>query len=275
MSVDESKNGSLGAPLSLSIVLAALMATQAVLGLAFPGQYRDAEWIRATWFGNDWVTLGLAAPLLVIALVPAARGSTKGTLLWLGVLGYGIYNYAFYLFGAALNVFLPLYIGCLLLSATALIVALTRLRVPVLRFREGLPAKVVGGYLIVVAVGLTAVWMGMWAAYVFADVPTPVEPEVFKLVAALDISLMAPVLVWGGVLLWRRRPWGVVIAAIGSIQGALYLTVLSVNSIVGILRGYEEAPGQLPVWGTLAIMTAAAAVALLLHAESSGGSDSL
>jgi len=25
------------------------------------------EWIKATWFGNDWVTLMVAVPLLVIA----------------------------------------------------------------------------------------------------------------------------------------------------------------------------------------------------------------
>ena len=256
-------------PLSLSIVLAALMATQAVLGLAFPDQYRDADWIRATWFGNDWVTLGLAAPLLVIALVPAARGSSRGILLWLGVLGYGVYNYAFYLFGAALNVFFPLYVACLLLSGTILILALPRLQVADIaaRFKASTPVRWIGGYLTFVAVGLSAVWIAMWAAYVFAGVPTPVEPEAFKLVAALDISVMAPALTCGGILLWRRRPWGYVIAAIAGIQGTLYLTVLSVNAVVGILRGYEEAPGQLPIWGSLALATAAAAVTLLLNVE--------
>lgn len=91
----------------------------------------------------------------------------------------------------------------------------------------------------------------MWATHVFGGRPTPVEPEAFKVVAALDLSLMVPTLVFGGVLLWRRRPWGYLISAVVTTQGALYLLVLSVNSFVAVRRGLAEAPGELPVWGTL------------------------
>ena len=97
-------------PYILSAVLAALMVVQSVLGLVFQGQYRDVEWIRATWFGNDWVTLVMVVPLLVASLLLARRGSIRGLLLWLGMLGYGAYNYAYYLLGAALNAFFQLYI---------------------------------------------------------------------------------------------------------------------------------------------------------------------
>ncbi len=48
----------------LSTVLLALMLTQALMRLAVRAAYRDVEWIRTTWFGNDWVTLVVAAPLL-------------------------------------------------------------------------------------------------------------------------------------------------------------------------------------------------------------------
>jgi len=85
------------------------MAVQAALGLLFSDRDRDADWIRATWFGNDLVTLSIAVPLLVAGAVSARRGSSCGLLVWLGVLGYSVYNYAFYLFGAALNAFLLLY----------------------------------------------------------------------------------------------------------------------------------------------------------------------
>src|SRR5688572_22737629 len=86
-------------PYLLTAALAALMVVQSVLGLLFQGQYRDVAWIQATWFGNDWVTLVAAVPLLVVALVLASRGSTRGLLLWLGMLGYAVYNCAYYLFG--------------------------------------------------------------------------------------------------------------------------------------------------------------------------------
>ena len=254
-------------PYILSAVLAALMVLQSVLGRTFPGQYRDVEWIRATWFGNDWITLVVGVPLLVASLVLARRGSIRGLLLWLGMLGYGAYNYAYYMLGAALNAFFPLYIVPLVLSVVTLILALWRIDVAdvAASFRWKTPVRIVGGYLVFVAVGLTFVWMGVWAAYVIADQPTPVETEVFKLVAALDITIMVPALAFGGVLLWRRNVWGYIVAAIAGIQCSLYLLVLSTNSVVFILRGLAEAPGELPQWGTLAVTTTAATALLLAN----------
>ena len=86
----------------LATVVALLMGAQAALGILFRGQYRDVDWIRATWFGNDWVTLVVAAPLLVGGTRFVRRGSSCGYVVMLGVLAYAIYNYSFYLFGAAL-----------------------------------------------------------------------------------------------------------------------------------------------------------------------------
>jgi hypothetical protein len=60
------------APYILATALAALMVLQSVLGLVFQVQYRDVEWIKATWFGNNWVTL--AVTLLVLTNIRSARG---------------------------------------------------------------------------------------------------------------------------------------------------------------------------------------------------------
>lgn len=254
-------------PFRLTATLASLMVVQTVLGLLFDAQYRDADWIKATWFGNDWFTLVVAVPLLVVALMLVRRGSVRGLLLWVGMLGYGVYNYAYYLFGAALNAFFPLYVVTCVLSAVTLILVLSRTEVDVVAasFGPNTPVRMVGGYLILVGIGLALVWLTMWAAYAFAGRQTPVEPEAFKLVAALDLSMMVTALVIGGVWLWRKRTWGYIIAAIAGIQGALYLMVLSVNSFVAIERGLVQAPGELPVWGTLAVLTTAAVVLLLSH----------
>ena len=256
-------------PHFLSAALAALMVVQSVLGRTLPGQYRDVEWIRATWLGNDWVTLVVGAPLLAGSLLLAQRGSIHGLLLWLGMLGYGAYNYAYYMLGAALNAFFPLYIVALLLSVVTLILAMSRIDVAdvAASFRPKTPVRIVGGYLVLAAAGLTFVWMGVWAAYAFAGRPTPVETEAFRLVAVLDTTIMVPALAFGGVLLWRRRAWGYIIAAIAGIQGSLYLLVLSINSVVFIRRGLAEAPGELPMWGTLAVATTAVTVLLLANVQ--------
>jgi hypothetical protein len=245
--------------------LLAVMLAQSSLGLLFPDRYRDVPWIKATWFGNDWITLVAAVPLLAIAVVYAQRGSIRALLGWAGLLGYAAYNYSYYLMGAALNEFFPLYVAAVLLSSMTLIVLLSAIDVDAIAagFERRTPARGIAAYLVFVGIGLSVVWLGMWAAYVFAGRPTPVEPEAFRLVAALDLSIMVPLLVSGGVLLWRQRPWGYLLAAIASIQSALYLLVLSLNSFIAIRRGLVDAPGELPVWGTLMVLTASAAAVLL------------
>jgi hypothetical protein len=134
-------------------------------------------------------------------------------------------------------------------------------------FSAKTPVRSIGGYYVFVATGLSAVWLGTWAAYVFAGRPTPVETEAFHLVAALDMTLIVPALVTGGVLLWRRRPWGYVVAAVAGIQASLYLLVLTVNSAASISRGLAAAPGELPIWGTLLVLTLVATTWMLYSCD--------
>jgi hypothetical protein len=249
-------------------VLMGLMFVQASLGLLMPDQYRDADWIRATWYGNDWITLVAAVPLLWFGTRLSGSGSIRGRLVVAGVAGYAIYNYAFYLFGAALNSFFLLYVVNFVLGIVTLGLVASRFDLTSLTssLHGENPVRLIGGYLVFMAVGLAIVWLGIWGAYVFTGRPTPIEPEAFKVVAALDVSLMVPALTVGGVLLWKRRPSGYLIATIATIQGALYLLVLSVNSAIAIRRGLASAPGELPIWGPLTLFTTAAAVVLLRHA---------
>lgn len=245
-------------------VLVILMVVQATVGLAMPAVYRDAAWIRATWLGNDWITLIVAVPLLVAAARMAQSGSQRGMVLMAGVVGYAIYNYAFYLFGAALNACLPLYVLILGVAMISLRSVLSRVD-PLAAARAtdpALPARLLGGYLLLVAGGLALVWLGMWAAYVFAGRPTPVEPHAFKIVAALDLLWLVPSLATGGMLLWNRSPWGIVIASAASVQGAMYLLVLTVNSTIAIHQGFSTSPGELPIWIPLTVLTSTAALTL-------------
>jgi hypothetical protein len=147
----------------------------------------------------------------------------------IAIRGYAVYNYALYPFGAAPSVFFLLYVLAFVVAVVAIILALSRLDVAVVArsFRPAAPVRALGGSLPCIGIGLASVWIAMWAAHVFAGRPTPVDPEAFKIVAALDLSLMVPSLTAGGILLWRRRPWGYVIASLASIQRALYLLVLS------------------------------------------------
>ena len=53
----------------IASLLLVLMLVQSLLGLLLSDQYRDVEWIKVTWYGNDWITLVAAVPLLSLALL--------------------------------------------------------------------------------------------------------------------------------------------------------------------------------------------------------------
>lgn len=251
----------------LTWTLAGLMAAQAILGLVRRDLYRDPGWITATWLGNDWTTLLLAVPLLLGADIASRRGSARARLVLLGVLAYAIYNYAFYLFGAALNAFFPLSAACAVVATVTLIQTMsgTDARTVAEGFGSSTPVRTIGLAMSLVAGALTVVWIALWGSYIFAGRPLPVDPGVFQVVAALDLTLMAPLLAAGGLLLWRKHPWGFVIAPMAGIQAAMYLLVLTVNSAIAIRRDLAAAPGELPVWGPLAVVLTVMVLVLLAH----------
>ncbi len=264
-----------GADFVLSVILAGMMACQAGAGRIWPTMYRDEDWVRATWIGNDWVTLLLALPVLIAGILLARRGRARGWLLWFGGVAYGIYNYAFYIFGSVLNALFPLCVSTVVLAVITIIRGFDHLDARWLKeqFIARTPHRLLGGYLVFVASGLAIVWLGMWGAHVFAGRDLPVDEENFRVVAALDLGLIVPALLAGGVLLWRRHRLGFVIAPMAAIQGATYLTVLAVNALVMFRLGYTETPGEFVVWGPLAGATIAAAATILWCAGGEPRSD--
>ena len=109
----------------LSSIIVLLTAIAAGGGLFFPSIYRDDvinnAFNKAGWYGNDLVTFIVAIPLLMGALIFAGRGSLRARLIWLGMTYYILYDYAFYLFGAAINWFFPLYVTLFILPILVLI----------------------------------------------------------------------------------------------------------------------------------------------------------
>ena len=251
-------------PGRLSNIVAGLMGIQAALGLVFRAQYRDVEWIRETWFGNDWVTLLVAVPALVLVGRFAARGSSRARAGRLGLLAYAVYNDAYYLFGAELNAFFPLYVALCLVSAVALSVSIAAIDRPLLAVtpRSGL-TQAGGVYFLCVGVGLATVWLVMWADVVFRGHAPPIDTDAFTLVAALDLTVMVPILIVSGGLLLFRRPHGCWIGIAAGVQASMYLVVLSVNSALAARSGHLDAASELAAWGTLAVLTGAIAALLV------------
>lgn len=252
-------------PWAISAAIAVLMSVQALAGLFVDGVYRDDAWVQMTWFGNDLVTLLVAVPLLVAGLALARRGSRRGELVWYGMLGYAVYNYGFYLFGAQLNVLFPLIALLVVLSVLALITALGRIDAEKVAadYAASTPVRWVAGYMVATGAVLLVAWIAQWAAYIFGGVEPAIGTDAFALIAAMDLTFVVPFMLLGGVMLWRRRPWGYVLGPIVTLKAATYTLVLTVNSYVGEARGFEGSAEQIPIWAAWTLVGVLAVLAML------------
>lgn len=237
----------------LSYILIGLSTIASVGGLYLDGLYRGTEFVISTWAGNDAVTLIIAIPLLIGSVVFVSKGSKRAKLIWIGMLNYMLYNYGFYLFGAAFNWFFFLYVLLFALSIWALIIVLLSLDVDDLAtcFTTKTPVKLIAGFMAFVGVTLTTVYFLQWLDFVRSG-KTPLLLEMTghptNLVFALDLSLVVPVLLVGAFLLSQSRPWGYVLAAMVNIKGSIYMLALSAATLSAFQAGTVSSIAEISLW---------------------------
>lgn len=246
-------------PYLLSITIAVFATFASAGGLLLNGLYRDNLFVTSAWKGNDVVTLLLAVPLLVMAMIYSKQGSLKAQLVWMGALDYMLYNYAFYLFGAAFNWFFLLYVTLLGLSIFALIFGLIHLDLKGIigKPHERMPVGWIAAYMLFVAMGLSLIYIAQSIGFIFTgEVPAIVTNtgHPTNVVFALDLTLLVPFLVLGAIWLIRRKPWGFVLAGILTIKGPLYTIVLTAGSLWAANAGVPDVVDQVPLWVALTVL---------------------
>jgi hypothetical protein len=247
-----------------SAAVVALMVIDSVVGLFVHGVYHEARWAIAALRGNDLVTLVLVVPVLALAVARADR-SPRWQLLWFGGLLYGVYNFAYYAFGTTFNDVFLLHVATLNLSIVALIALAMRIDVGQLPVGQR-HDRVIAGYMIVVGAALLLAWGGLSLRFaVTGELPHDVmPPSAVHLVYALDMSLLAPAFLAGGILLWRRQPWGTALGVAVNAFGAAYLVVLEFVGGFEANAGIADKTWMSPPAIGGAILCSAA-VASLLH----------
>lgn len=220
--------------LTMVVIVAATIAS--IGGLAVHGLYTDdTAWATAALRGGDLVTLLLVVPGLIAATLLARRGSTRARLIWGGLLGYGVYNFAFYVFGAAFNDLFLAHVAAFSASIFALIAWATELDANAIaaRFDTRTPRRAVAALLLAVAAVFATLWTTFSLTYAVTGHLTLGAATLpgMHLVFALDLSLMAPSMAIGGVWLWRRKPWGYVLATALCVFGAAYQANLAAAGV--------------------------------------------
>jgi len=215
-----------GSPYWLSGALAGVATLGALLTLLVPDILTGPAAMNGSARGTALIVATVAVPLLLVSMVLAARGSTRAVITWLGALGYLLYNGQLLVYATPFNRLFLLYVAMLSLSIGALAVTLHRVDIAGLtrRLSPDLPARSIGGYILVVVVLNTLTWLrAILPAVLSGDTSTLLAGTGLATnpVYVQDLAIWLPLMAVAGVGLWQRRPWGQLVAGAGLVTWLL------------------------------------------------------
>ena len=207
--------------------------------------------------GQDWVTLLVGVPLLLIATFLAARGALRWKLLQAGVLWYFAYTYLLMAFGGAYN---PLFLAYVILysaSIFAFLLSLHMIDVGALpdKFSPHFARRTIAWLVIGIGALLALLWLGRILPTLLAgSVPFGLESYSTLFVQAGDLGLVVPLAIVSGVLLLRRRPVGYLLASVLLVKGATHGLALMAMIFSLAAAGVAIAPLEAVFFVTVALI---------------------
>ncbi|HET6558964.1 MAG TPA: hypothetical protein VFG54_16710 [Prolixibacteraceae bacterium] len=208
---------------------------------------------------QDYVTLFIGIPLLLISLAMFRKGTLRARLLLAGVLNYFFLTYLFYMNMAMYNAFFIIYV--LLVSTTFFAFALTLIgfNVETLpeHFSPGTPVKSIGGFLIFLAFSIALLWLQIIIAPLLDGtiIPKSVEHYTSLTVQGFDLSIFLPAAFLSGLLLMKKKPYGFLLAPVTLILLSILMTALVAKIIAMAQAGVNVIPAVfiIPTFNILAI----------------------
>jgi hypothetical protein len=177
-------------PYVVSAVLGVAAAAAAALTLVDPGVLTGVPGANGNMLGTAAVVLLVGAPLLALAMIGSARGSSRAFVVWLGTLGYLLYQAVLFCFATPLNNLFLFYVAYLSLAIWSVVFLLGATSVAAFRryVLPGAPTRLMAGYaLVLVALNATA-WLKDILPAVFSERPRAV---------LADSGLLTNPVAWG------------------------------------------------------------------------------
>lgn len=214
----------------------------------------DTPYCVAQAIGQDFITLTVALPVLVIGAIFAGRGSERARLVWLGALIYVVYTYVIYAFHVRFNPLFLVYVALLGCSLYALIggLATTDFQGVKARFTQRTPVKAVSIFLAMMSAVFYLLWLSETVpALVAGEVPQSVTDNgtPTSAVHVLDMAWILPAMALAAVWLWRKRAIGYTLA--GALLTFTPLLTAAIMAMITsmILYGHPVAVGMAAIFG--------------------------
>lgn len=203
----------------------------------------DSVSMAAQAIAQDYVTLFLGVPLLLLSFYLYRKGLLKGSLLLTGTLGYFLYTYVSYSFLSMYNSMFLIYVALMSASFfafTLMMISFEIVNLPMF-FSEKMPVKFLGGFLLFVSFVFGMMWTGKLGFPLLNNTSPPEDLQHYTtfVIQALDLGFVVPVGLLAGVLLIMRNPFGYLLAPVIIIKEITLLTAMTAMVILQIKAGVE------------------------------------
>lgn len=221
-------------------------------------QHMSAD-VAIQGIAQDFVTLFVAMPLLLFALVYARKGSLRARFVLAGTFFYFLVTFLFYTTMGMYNSLFLVYVALLGLSFFGLSITLLSFDVQQLPevFVSEAPARFVGGFLIFNVIAIALLWLGVIVPPLLDGTiyPAVVQHYTTLIVQGLDLGLLLPIGFVAGWLLLRKRPLGYLMGTTYIIFLAILMTALTAKLIAMGLAGVNIIPAVfiIPAFNLIAI----------------------
>jgi len=208
-------------------------------------QHMSAD-VAIQGIAQDYVTLFLSIPLLLLSLFWARRGSLKGKFVLAGTIGYIFLTYLFYMNMAMYNALFLVYVSLTGLTFFALVLTLLSININQLPqvFSKLVPTKFIGGFLIFNASCIALLWLSVVVPPLIDKtiVPLSVQHYTTLTVQAFDLSLFLPISFVSGLLLIKKHKFGFLMAPVYLVFLSLLMTALIAKIVAMAFAGVNVVP---------------------------------
>ena len=190
--------------------------------------HKDSVSAAAQGIAQDWFTLVIGVPLLVLALFGFLKGSLRGHIALTGLLGYFLYTYLSYAMLWQYNKFFIVYVILFSASLYGFILTAIKLDRTILKdaYSEKLPVRWIGSFQIFIGFMIGLLWLGRIASGVGGKAPVGLEHYTTLVIQAMDLGLVVPAAVLSGILLIKRSSWGYWLSSIVIFKGSAMLLAI-------------------------------------------------
>lgn len=193
-------------------------------------QHMSAD-VAIQGIAQDYVTLFIAIPLLIAALVLFRKGSGRGQLLLSGVLGYLLVTYLFYTAMGMYNYLFLAYVALMGLSFFAFFLTLWSIGLASIQqyFSDKAPIRFVGWFLVINCILIALMWLNVVVPPLLDGSVYPNELQHYTtlIVQGFDLGLLLPIGFVVGTLMIYRKTSGLLFGTPYVVFLALLMTSLT------------------------------------------------